>query len=184
MSVRGGGARSDTRGSVIAKTDCHPTCAKHALYDVAGSKQAEFCMQHAQEEMFNVISKRSGHPTCTKQPLHGVEGGKKAEFCVQHAQEGMVNIVSKRCGHPTCTKLPSFSVAGGKKTEFCAGREWLTPATKGAGSQLASSYCYRSASKAPRRRSSALGMLRRELSTSSVRGAGIKGAARPRHMVP
>lgn len=88
-------------------------------YGTEGTKNTEFCSQHAKAGMVNVKSKQCGRRGCNLTPSYGLEGA-KAEFCSQHAREGMVNVKGRRCEHQGCTKDPTHGVEGTMKAELCS----------------------------------------------------------------
>lgn len=50
----------------------HQGCNVRPSYGVEGTKKAEFCSQHAREDMVDVISKRCGHQRLQKKSSYGV----------------------------------------------------------------------------------------------------------------
>lgn len=108
---------------VLNKTCGHPTCTKLPSFDLADTKNAEFCVQHAQEGMVNIVAEIGvGIQVAPRLPSHGVEGTKKTEFqfCTRHARDGMVDVVSRRRGHPNNPKLPLYGLASSRKADLCA----------------------------------------------------------------
>ena len=87
---------------------------------MAGTTTAEYCAQHAPDEMVDIKSRKSRTQGCGKRPLFGVAGITTAEYCAQHAPDGTVNVFSKKCRTESCGKIPSFGVAGTKSAEYCA----------------------------------------------------------------
>ncbi|CAN0288654.1 unnamed protein product, partial [Ectocarpus sp. 13 AM-2016] len=71
---------------VRSKRCRHPGCTTRPSYGEHGSKEPEFCAQHALQGMVNVCSKRCGHPQCTKRASYGQAGTKKAGFSSLHAK--------------------------------------------------------------------------------------------------
>ena len=91
------------------------SCGKIPSFEVAGTKSAEYCAQHAPDGMVNVCSKKCRTEGYDKQPSFGVAGTKMAEYCAQHPPYGMVDVCNKKCRTENCGKAPSFGVAGTKK---------------------------------------------------------------------
>ena len=87
---------------------------------MAGTKTAEYCVQHAPDGMVNVDSRKCRTEGCRKQPSFGVAGTKTTEYCAQHAPDGMVNVCSRKSRTEGCGKRPLFRVAGMKTAEYCA----------------------------------------------------------------
>ena len=64
-------AHADNIGHVINKRYSHDACTRVPIYNVKGSKRAEFCKEHARDKMVNVQmvvvrSRRCSHDSCTK----------------------------------------------------------------------------------------------------------------------
>ena len=95
-------------------------CGKKPSFGVAGTKTAEYCVQHAPDGMVNVYSRKCRTEGCGKRPSFGVTGTKTTEYCAQHAQDGMVDVLSKICRTEGCGKQSSFGVAGTKTAKYCA----------------------------------------------------------------
>ncbi|CAN0460201.1 unnamed protein product, partial [Ectocarpus sp. 8 AP-2014] len=75
----------------MVKECCRKGCVKRPSYGKYGSTKAEYCAQHAEDNMIDVRSKRCGHAGCTTRPSYGINGTTKAQFCATHAAAGMVN---------------------------------------------------------------------------------------------
>ena len=63
---------------------------------MADTKTAEYCSQHAPDEMVNVKKRKCNTEGCGKSPSFGVAASKTAEYCAQHASVEMVNIKNNR----------------------------------------------------------------------------------------
>ena len=87
---------------------------------MAGTTAAEFCAQHALDEMVDVNSKKCRVDDCDKIPSFGVAGTKIVRYCAQQALDGMVNVKRKQCRIEGCRKQPSFGVASTKTAKYCA----------------------------------------------------------------
>ena len=92
-------------------------CVKQPSFEVAGTKTAEYCAQHALDGMAIVFSRKCRTGGCGKIPSFGVAGRKTAECCAQH---GMVNVCNRKCRTQGCGKKPLFRVANTTKTEYNA----------------------------------------------------------------
>eukprot|EP00752_Nemacystus_decipiens_P014793 g13170.t1 len=92
------------------KSGCkHPGCGTRATYGVAGTKDKEFCRQHAKPGMINLYVKRCSRPGCMTSATYGVEGTKNPEFCSPHAKDGMVSLISNKRGSRTGSACDSSS---------------------------------------------------------------------------
>lgn len=105
--------------NVLSKSCLHESCTKKPSFNIAGSKAAVYCMQHALDGMMNIRSKRCSSDSCMKHPCYNVEGSKTPVYCKRHALDGMVNVVNKRCSRDSCTKRPNYNVEGSKKGAYC-----------------------------------------------------------------
>ncbi|CAN0174768.1 unnamed protein product [Ascophyllum nodosum] len=95
-------------------------CVKIPSYGVGGTKTAEYCAQHAPDEMVDVKSRKCRTEGCVKIPSYGVAGTKTAEYCAKHAPDVMVDVCSRKCKTEGCRKGPSYGVTGTKTAEYCA----------------------------------------------------------------
>ena len=95
-------------------------CDKWPLYGVAGTKFAEYCVQHAADRMVDVKSRKCRTVGCDKWPSYGVKGKKTAEYCAQPAPDGMVDVKKKKCKTKGCGRKTSFGVANTRTVEYCA----------------------------------------------------------------
>ena len=105
---------------VCSKRCSHDSCTKVPTFNVAGTKKAAYCKQHAQDGMVDVRTKRCSNESCTKYPSFNVEGSKSPVYCRQHASDSMVDVVTKRCSHDSCTRAPCFNLEGSKKGAYCS----------------------------------------------------------------
>ena len=87
---------------------------------MAGTKEAEYCLQHAPDGMVNVSSSACRTESCGKRPSFGGAGTKTVEYCAYFASNGMVDACSKDGTTGTCGKEPSFENANTRTAEYCA----------------------------------------------------------------
>lgn len=62
-------------------------CSKYPSFGIAGSKTAQFCAQHAAEDMVHVKNKICRQEGCSKRLSFSMDGIKTVEFCPLHAAE-------------------------------------------------------------------------------------------------
>ncbi|CAN0100869.1 unnamed protein product [Ascophyllum nodosum] len=93
-------------------------CGKCPVFGMAGTKTAEYCVQHAPGGMVNVWDRKCKSEGCGKQPSFGVAGTKTVEYCAQHASAGMVNVRNRKSRTEGFGKRPSLGVAGTKTAEY------------------------------------------------------------------
>ena len=103
---------------VRSKRCSHDSCTTQPSYNVAGSKTAIYCKQHAENGMVKISVKHCSYDSCRRRPNFNVKG-KKPVFCKQHAEDGMVNVYDKLCAHESCTSRSSFTVEGNKTPTYC-----------------------------------------------------------------
>ncbi|CAN0154078.1 unnamed protein product, partial [Ascophyllum nodosum] len=84
-------------------------CGNRPSFGVAGTKTAQYCLQHAPDEMVdvhrrkcrtgmvNVHIRKCKKEGCGKRPSFGAAGSKTVEYCAQHAPEGMVDVKNGKC---------------------------------------------------------------------------------------
>ena len=61
-------------------------CVTAPSFGLAGTKTAEYCAQHAPDEMVDIKSRKCRTQGCGKGPSFGVVGTTTAEYCSQHAK--------------------------------------------------------------------------------------------------
>lgn len=106
---------------VRAYTCGHKGCSTIPSYGAAGSREREFCAQHARPGMTNVnLSENCGFQGCSRQPSHGVVGSMKRGVCAQHAGADVIHVSKKTCSQEGCSTRPSYGVAGSGRKELCA----------------------------------------------------------------
>ena len=94
-------------------------CCNRPSFGVAGTRMAEYWIQHASDGMIDVKSRKCRTKGRGKHSLHGMDGTKTSECCAQHAPDGMVDVKSRKCRTEGCGKGPSFGVTGAKTPEYC-----------------------------------------------------------------
>ncbi|CAM9853452.1 unnamed protein product [Scytosiphon promiscuus] len=74
--------------ALLRKKRCsHPDCTKCPIFGVRGSKRAEFCRQHATDEMVDVCNKRCREASCGRAARFGVDAStERPEYCALHIQ--------------------------------------------------------------------------------------------------
>lgn len=95
---------------------------KHPNFGVPGSKNREYCVDHAKDGMVSLSMNGCTHKGCIKGAYFGMAGSKKKVYCAEHAKNGMVDICSGKkryCAHGSCKRIPSFGMAGTRKREYC-----------------------------------------------------------------
>ena len=74
------------------------SCGKMPSFGVAGTKTAEYCVQHAPDGMIDVMIRQCRVEGCGKYPSSGVASAETVKYCTQHAPDGMVDMKGKKEG--------------------------------------------------------------------------------------
>lgn len=77
---------------VVNRRCSHDGCLKSPSYRLTGSRNAEFCQQHAEDGMADVRSNSCSCEACSTRASYGLKATRKQKFCLQHTEAGMVNL--------------------------------------------------------------------------------------------
>ncbi|CAM9198403.1 unnamed protein product [Laminaria digitata] len=100
----------------VRKGRCsHDSCTRQPNFNVAGSKKAMYCREHAENDMVDVSSKRCSNNSCTMFPRWGVLSDSSASVCARHKsdlQGGPVINFAARWKVSACRNVSRWELDG------------------------------------------------------------------------
>jgi hypothetical protein len=93
-------------------------CEKKPVYNMPGSPNGLYCVNHKLPEMIDVVSALCKYPNCTKQPSFNIDG-KIPLYCKIHKAADMMDVRNTKCLFIDCNKSPSFNYPGITKRLYC-----------------------------------------------------------------
>lgn len=108
--------------SVKARKRCaFELCAKKPMFGLKGNR-AEFCRQHAGDEMEDLVNRLCATEGCSKYAVYAPMGGtfKDRKFCSTHAPQGTIDVLHKNCVQEGCLTLAVYGKRGTKTPKMCA----------------------------------------------------------------